>query len=120
MEPSWSVLASVKEQERSEHDALKEATGGMPTTVTSCVVYAYTAQLITVVGIPPVASFSASCSERSCSFTDASTDQDGSIVSRSWTFGDGYSATVQNPVHTYGAAGSYTVTLTVTDDNGLT
>ncbi|HEY8209385.1 MAG TPA: S8 family serine peptidase [Myxococcaceae bacterium] len=81
--------------------------------------YNYTTQMVTVVGVPPVASFSASCSERSCSFTDASTDQDGTIVSRSWSFGDGYSATVQNPVHTYAAAGSYTVSLTVTDDNGL-
>src|SRR5262249_33761255 len=38
--------------------------------------YGFTYQLLNVTGIPPVASFSASCSERTCSFTDASTDED--------------------------------------------
>jgi PKD repeat protein len=32
-----------------------------------------------------------------------------------WDFGDGATATVQNPTHTYASAGTYTVTLTVTD-----
>ncbi len=32
-----------------------------------------------------------------------------------WTFGDGGTATVQNPTHTYTTAGIYNVTLTVTD-----
>lgn len=32
-----------------------------------------------------------------------------------WTFGDGGTATGQNPTHAYTAAGTYTVTLTVTD-----
>jgi len=33
----------------------------------------------------------------------------------SWNFGDGASSTAQNPSHTYTQAGSYTITLTVTD-----
>jgi PKD repeat protein len=37
-----------------------------------------------------------------------------------WTFGDGGSATSQNPSHTYSAAGGYSVNLTVTDANGAT
>jgi PKD repeat protein len=36
-----------------------------------------------------------------------------------WTFGDGTSATAQNPSHTYTSAGSYSVSLTVTDANGV-
>lgn len=44
-------------------------------------------------------------------FTDASTG--GTPTSWSWTFGDGVTASVQNPSHTYAAAGTYTVTLTV-------
>ena len=67
---------------------------------------------------PPMASFSESCTDLSCSFTDGSTDSDGSIVSWSWNFGDGASASSQNPSHSYSAAGSYTVSLTVTDNDG--
>jgi hypothetical protein len=37
-----------------------------------------------------------------------------------WDFGDGETATGENPVHSYEAAGNYTVTLTVTDDAGST
>src|SRR6185437_5425401 len=46
------------------------------------------------------------------------TDSDGTISSRSWTFGDGGTSTATNPSHTYAASGTYTVTLTVTDNGG--
>jgi PKD repeat protein len=67
---------------------------------------------------PPVASFTFSCTDLSCSFTDTSTDADGVIASRSWSFGDGSTSTQANPAKTYAAAGTYRVTLTVTDDSG--
>src|SRR5207247_1481207 len=38
---------------------------------------------------PPTADFSSSCTLLVCSFTSTSSDPDGSIVSYSWTFGDG-------------------------------
>src|SRR6266516_3422951 len=69
---------------------------------------------------PPVAAFSSSCSALTCSFTSTSSDPDGSIASYSWAFGDGATSTVQNPSHSYAAAGSYNVTLTVTDNQGAT
>src|SRR5690606_28946293 len=69
---------------------------------------------------PPVANFTFTTSELVASFTDASTDSDGTIASRAWTFGDGGTATTANPSHTYAAAGTYTVGLTVTDDDGAT
>ncbi|MCL6583859.1 MAG: DUF1566 domain-containing protein [bacterium] len=53
-------------------------------------------------------------------FTDKSTCQDGAITSWLWDFGDGQRSQEQNPQHTYGAAGVYTVTLTVADPNGIT
>ncbi len=49
-----------------------------------------------------------------------SSDPDGSIVSHAWDFGDGNSSTDADPVHTYLTGGSFTATLTVTDDKGAT
>ncbi len=42
------------------------------------------------------------------------------IIDWNWTFGDGNTSILQNPLHTYGASGSYLVTLTVTGWNGTT
>ncbi len=69
---------------------------------------------------PPVAGFTSSCRSLSCGFTSTSTDPDGTITTYNWTFGDGQTSTLQNPAHTYGNAGTYTVGLTVTDDQGAT
>jgi PKD repeat protein len=48
-----------------------------------------------------------------------SSDPDGTIVAYQWTFGDGGAAWGATVSHAYTAAGSYTVTLTVTDNGGL-
>ncbi|WP_082578244.1 S8 family serine peptidase [Lysobacter sp. Root690] len=68
----------------------------------------------------PVANFTSSVNGLSVSLSDTSTDSDGSIVARSWNFGDGTTSTQANPTKTYTAAGTYTITLTVTDDDGAT
>lgn len=49
-----------------------------------------------------------------------SRDSDGSIVGYAWNFGDGTSVSGVNVSHTYSQAGSYEVSLTVTDNSGLT
>jgi len=64
---------------------------------------------------PPIAEFTYIANNLDVAFTDQSSDPDGSITAWHWDFGDGNSSTAQNPAHTY-VAGSYTVTLTVTDD----
>ena len=69
---------------------------------------------------PPVASFTQECTGFDCSFHDASTDADGQVAAWSWSFGDDATADVANPQHTYGAEGSFEVTLTTTDDDGAT
>ena len=53
-------------------------------------------------------------------FTDASFDSDGTVVAWAWTFGDGGTSTAQNPTYSYASANTYTVRLTVTDDDGAT
>jgi PKD repeat protein len=67
----------------------------------------------------PNPSFTSSCTGLSCSFdASGSTDADGTIASYAWTFGDAGSATGVTTSRTYASAGTYTVTLTVTDDRG--
>jgi PKD repeat protein len=69
--------------------------------------------------IPPVAGIDASdCTGLSCNFVSTSSDPDGTIDTYNWTFGDGNSSTSTNPTHGYNADGTYTVSLTVTDNNG--
>ncbi len=71
--------------------------------------------------IPPAANFTFTTNGLTASFTDTSTDTaPGSVVGWNWNFGDATSSTVQSPQHAYTSAGTYTVTLTVTDDGGAT
>lgn len=51
-------------------------------------------------------------------FTDKSSDSDGEIVSRKWTFPDGSTSTDESPSYTFTAQGMFRVTLTVTDNRG--
>lgn len=68
---------------------------------------------------PPAAAFTTSCVELACSFdASGSSDSDGTITSYAWDFGDGSKATTALASHDFTAAGSYTVTLGVTDNDG--
>ncbi len=70
---------------------------------------------------PPTASFTFTTNELTASFNaGGSSDSDGSIVSYAWTFGDGTTGTGITPSKTYAAAGTYSVKLTVTDNEGAT
>lgn len=70
---------------------------------------------------PPVAAFTEACTDLSCSFNGgSSSDPDGAIASYSWNFGDSTSSSGVTPTHPYAAAGTYPVTLAVTDNAGAT
>ena len=72
--------------------------------------------------LAPNASFTASgemTAETTVNFdASASADPDGDIVSWTWDFGDGDSGSGSSVDHVYAGAGSYNVSLTVTDDLG--
>ena len=69
---------------------------------------------------PPVANYSFSTNGLTATFTDSSTDPDGTIASRTWDFGDSSSTNTTNPSRTYATAGTYNVVLKVTDNIGAT
>lgn len=74
---------------------------------------------------PPVVSFTETAADLAVAFDgSASADPDGTIASYEWNFGDGAAgggggaAGTAKTDHTYAAAGTYPVTLTVTDNSG--
>ncbi|MCX5752689.1 MAG: S8 family serine peptidase, partial [Candidatus Krumholzibacteria bacterium] len=69
--------------------------------------------------VAPVAAFIGSPTSGTVPLTVNFTDQSsGAPTSWSWTFGDGGTSTAQNPIYTYNATGTYTVTLTATNAVG--
>ncbi len=66
---------------------------------------------------PPVANFTQSCTALSCNFDGSSTTALPSAT-YSWTFGDATTGAGRTVNHVYAAAGTYAITLTVTDVNG--
>lgn len=77
---------------------------------------------IEVLNRAPSASFSISTAEPTngapVTFTDMSSDRDGSVHAWFWNFGDGSISSDQHPVHTFDRAETFLVTLFVIDDDG--
>jgi PKD repeat protein len=78
-------------------------------------------KVVTHVNTLPTATFGESCNSLACSYDgSASSDPDGPITGYAWNFGDSTTGTGSTPSHTYPASGTYTVSLTVTDNEGGT
>jgi PKD repeat protein len=65
----------------------------------------------------PAAAFDWSCVDLTCNFLDRSTDSDGLVVSRMWTFGSAGTSTSPSPSFRFPSPGTYPVSLTVADDD---
>jgi PKD repeat protein len=83
---------------------------------------ATTSQVVTVTrpNGAPTASFTTNATGLSVAVDASASTDDGSIAGYAWTFGDGGTGTGVTASHPYAAAGDYTITLTVTDNAGLT
>ncbi len=77
---------------------------------------------ITVINLGPIAEFTwlptIPTTQDTVYFTDMSTDPGKSVITWSWDFGDGGTSTLQYPTHLFTVADTYTVCLTITDDDG--
>jgi PKD repeat protein len=70
---------------------------------------------------PPTASFTVTTNGLTASVNgSASSDPNGSISGYAWNFGDGQFGSGPTTSHAYATAGTYTITLTVTDNAGAT
>ena len=121
---SWSWDFGDGEQSSDQHPVHTYTTHGLYTvalTVTGPAgnVTETKTDYIEVMALPPVAEFEGNPvtgnTPLEVSFTDLST---GEIDTWTWDFGDGNSSPETNPVHTYTAAGYYTVALTVAGPGG--
>ena len=87
----------------------------------------FTTQSVFVQAVPnqtPVASFNVSTATpdvgEPVTFSSTAFDPDGSIVQTQWAFGDGAGAQGRRVQHAYSRSGTFTATLTVTDNRGAT
>ncbi|WP_065204488.1 immune inhibitor A domain-containing protein [Shewanella woodyi] len=100
--PSYTYAAS------GSYLVTLKVTDGLGSTVESSQTIAVT------LPVAPVAGFTSSNNNLAVTFTDGTTGGEGAL-SYAWQFGDGQTSSAQSPTHTYGSAGTYSVTLTVTD-----
>jgi PKD repeat protein len=66
----------------------------------------------------PTANFTWECTDLACTFTNLSSDSDGTVTASQWEFGDDEQSQNASPNHTFASADDFQVTLTVTDDDG--
>ena len=80
----------------------------------------FTSPFVPLPNVPPTANFSYVADHLECTFTDTSTDGDGTVVAYEWDFDDTFTSIDQHPTHLFTSNGTYNVQLTVTDDDGAT
>lgn len=77
-----------------------------------------TKQVTTVANQPPTGSFTSQVTKQQVAFASTADDSDGTVATYLWDFGDGGTSTLANPTHTFPAVATYSVSLTLTDNDG--
>ncbi|WP_107764742.1 beta strand repeat-containing protein [Nocardioides terrigena] len=99
----------------------RTATGAVSTAKATMWTVVLQADQTVAPNVAPVASFTVSCPQATCT-VDASGSTDtapGTVSSYAWDFGDGTTGTGVSTTHTYATGGAKTITLRVTDNQGL-
>lgn len=112
---------STSIQQNPEHTYLSDGVYQVSLTVTNSTSCVWDSIAQVIVYPHPVSAFgfSNNCTNSTMQFTDMSTPS-GFIQSWLWDFGDGGTSTLQNPTHIYATAGTFIVSLSVTDNSGCT
>jgi PKD repeat protein len=99
---TYPVTLTVTDDDGATHSVTKQVTVTAPPS-----------------NVPPVADFTWSANGLTAQLTSTSTDTDGTVEAYLWSI-DGQAPTTPSVTHTFAAAGTYDVVLTVTDDDGAT
>jgi len=107
-------------EEFPEHIYLSPGNYTVTLTVRNSSGFDFKVVVITVLEQPglPVANFSSNIIEGYAPLDVQFYDLSENVAERYWNFGDGTGSTEINPINTYSVAGTYTVNLTVSNENG--
>ncbi|MBW2632988.1 MAG: PKD domain-containing protein, partial [Deltaproteobacteria bacterium] len=120
---SWRDNSSYASINSNGYLTASSVTSDQPCTITVSYEGQSDTHNVIIENIPPnnspVVDFTYATSRKKVTFNDRSTDSDGTIVSWLWDFGDGTYNITQNSEHRYTKFRNYSVTLTVTDNEGV-
>jgi len=116
-----SVSFNAASSAGSVLDGVTSHTVGLQVTSNSCAGSSTDTATINVANVNPTASAtipSSGTEGATLNFSSSATDPGPDTFTYAWTFGDGDTSSLQNPTHKYDDNGSYTATVTITDDDG--
>jgi trimeric autotransporter adhesin len=126
VEPGWMLTRTdtTADLQRPGRVHVESYTSGSATRASVLSVDALRAEPAGATEVPntaPTAAFTSAATDLAVAVDGSgSADGDGRVVSHAWSFGDGATGSGATASHTYAAAGTYQVQLTVTDDRGAT